>query len=76
MIPLALQIGEGSETWSGMGTTVVGGLSAATLLTLFFVPIMYTFFASKKFEMPEYEEELDVISRKKDDAPEVATDNA
>lgn len=76
MIPLALKIGEGSETWAGMGTTVVGGLSAATLLTLFFVPIMYTFFASKKFEMPEYEEELDVISRKKDDAPEVATDNA
>lgn len=63
MVPLALKIGEGSETWSGMGTAVFGGLLVATIFTLFFIPIMYTVFAPKKFVMPEYEEERDVIDR-------------
>ena len=57
MIPLALKIGEGSETWAGMGTAVIGGLSVATLLTLFFVPVMYTFFAPSYYEVQEYEDE-------------------
>ena len=57
MVPLAAQLGEGSETWAGMGTSVIGGLSIATLFTLFFVPIMYTFFAPKHHEVTEYEEE-------------------
>ena len=57
MIPLALKIGEGSETWAGMGTAVIGGLSVATLLTLFFVPVMYTFFAPSHYEVQEYEDE-------------------
>ncbi|MBQ9394101.1 MAG: efflux RND transporter permease subunit [Proteobacteria bacterium] len=57
MIPLALQIGEGSETWAGMGTAVIGGLTLSTFFTLFFVPIMYTFFAAKNHEMQEFERE-------------------
>ncbi len=57
MIPLALQIGEGSETWSGLGTSVIGGLTLSTFFTLFFVPIMYTFFASNKHEIQEFEHE-------------------
>ena len=57
MVPLALKIGEGSETWAGMGTAVIGGLSVATLLTLFFVPVMYTFFAPSHYEVQEYEDE-------------------
>lgn len=57
MIPLALELGEGSETWSGMGTAVIGGLSVATFFTLFFVPIMYSYFAPRVHEVAEYEEE-------------------
>ncbi|MGI5828569.1 MAG: efflux RND transporter permease subunit [Bradymonadia bacterium] len=47
MVPLSLSISEGSEMWSGMAVTVIGGLTSATFLTLFIVPIMYTFFAAK-----------------------------
>jgi len=48
MVPLALEIGEGAENWSGMAKAVIGGLISATFLTLFVVPTMYTFFAPKK----------------------------
>ncbi len=63
MIPLAMEIGEGSETWAGMGTAVIGGLSVATLFTLFFVPIMYSYFAPKVHEVQEFEEEQEHIAR-------------
>lgn len=41
MTPLALQLGAGSETWSPMARTVIGGLTMSTLLMLFAVPCMY-----------------------------------
>ena len=41
MVPLALQLGAGSETWSPMARTVIGGLTMSTLLMLFAVPCMY-----------------------------------
>lgn len=41
MVPLALELGSGSETWSPMARTVIGGLTASTLLMLFVVPCMY-----------------------------------
>ena len=41
MVPLALEIGSGSETWSPMARTVIGGLTMSTLLMLFIVPCLY-----------------------------------
>ena len=41
MVPLALQLGSGAETWSPMARTVIGGLTMSTLLMLFAVPCMY-----------------------------------
>lgn len=38
MIPLALAFGAGSETWSPLARSVIGGLAFATILTLFVVP--------------------------------------
>lgn len=38
MIPLALELGVGSETWSPLAKSVIGGLAFATILTLFVVP--------------------------------------
>jgi HAE1 family hydrophobic/amphiphilic exporter-1 len=43
MLPLALKIGSGSEERSPMATVLIGGLITSTLLTLFFVPCMYTY---------------------------------
>ncbi len=41
MVPLALQLGAGAETWSPMARAVIGGLLMSTLLMLFAVPCMY-----------------------------------
>lgn len=44
MLPLAMGLGEGSETWQPMGIAVIGGLTFSTVLTLIVVPIVYTLF--------------------------------
>jgi HAE1 family hydrophobic/amphiphilic exporter-1 len=41
MVPLALELGSGSETWSPMARTVIGGLTMSTFLMLFVVPCIY-----------------------------------
>jgi len=41
MVPLALELGAGSETWSPMARTVIGGLTFSTVLMLFVVPSIY-----------------------------------
>ena len=42
MLPLAVSPGEGSETWQPMAIAVIGGLSLSTLITLVFVPTLYS----------------------------------
>ena len=44
MVPLALEIGAGSENWAPMARSVIGGMTASTAFTLLVVPIMYTIF--------------------------------
>lgn len=44
MVPLAVEFGSGSETWSPLARAVIGGLTAATFLTLFVIPILYILF--------------------------------
>jgi multidrug efflux pump subunit AcrB len=41
MIPMALAIGRGSEETAPLGRAVIGGLMAATLATLFLLPIVF-----------------------------------
>lgn len=45
MVPMAIGTGVGSEMWRPMGTAVIGGLAMSTVMTLLFVPTMYTIFA-------------------------------
>lgn len=47
MLPLALSIGEGSEIWSPMGISVIGGLIFSTMVTLVLVPVVYVIFARR-----------------------------
>ncbi|MBC8064075.1 MAG: efflux RND transporter permease subunit, partial [Chlorobia bacterium] len=44
MLPLALGVGASSELQAPLATAVVGGLATSTFLTLFVVPVVYTFF--------------------------------
>ena len=47
MLPLALSTGEGSEIWSPMGISLIGGLVFSTLVTLVLVPVVYGIFARR-----------------------------
>jgi len=42
LMPMAMAIGEGSESMAPMARFVVGGLLVSTLLTLVFIPVLYT----------------------------------
>ena len=44
MVPLAVEFGSGSETWSPLARAVIGGLTATTLLTLIVIPVLYVLF--------------------------------
>jgi HAE1 family hydrophobic/amphiphilic exporter-1 len=46
MIPMAIPRGAGSEMWQPMGIAVVGGLTLSTILTLLYVPALYSIFGS------------------------------
>jgi len=48
MIPLALEFGAGSETWSPLARSVIGGLAFATVLTLFVVPAVVVSISKKR----------------------------
>lgn len=47
MIPLAFFPGEGARITQPVGITIVGGLSSSVLVTLFFVPTLYTLIAAR-----------------------------
>lgn len=47
MIPLGLGIGEGAEMQAPMATVIIFGLMISMLLTLVFIPVLYTLFDDK-----------------------------
>jgi hydrophobic/amphiphilic exporter-1 (mainly G- bacteria), HAE1 family len=50
MVPLGFFPGEGTELVRPIGQTIVGGLAASTVITLFVTPIMYTLVNREKTE--------------------------
>ncbi|MFW6457213.1 MAG: efflux RND transporter permease subunit, partial [Planctomycetota bacterium] len=42
LVPMAFGGGQGSEVWNPLGSTILGGLLVATLVTLVIVPVMYS----------------------------------
>jgi multidrug efflux pump len=46
-LPIALAIGAGSESRVSMGIAVIGGLTFSTVLTLFVIPAIYSYFSEK-----------------------------
>ncbi|MFH1232057.1 MAG: efflux RND transporter permease subunit, partial [Planctomycetota bacterium] len=47
LLPMAIQTGEGTESWRPLGTTIISGLLFSTIVTLIFVPVIYIFFNKK-----------------------------
>jgi multidrug efflux pump subunit AcrB len=47
LIPMAIGLGEGSESNAPMAIAVIGGLSVSTLLTLVFIPTLYAIFETR-----------------------------
>ena len=47
MLPLALSRGKGSETWSSLGITVIGGLTVSMFITLIIIPVVYSLFEER-----------------------------
>jgi multidrug efflux pump subunit AcrB len=55
LVPMALGIGEGSETNLPLARAVIGGLTVSTFFTLFLIPALYTLlerFSSRPHEEP------------------------
>lgn len=48
LLPLAMGIGEGSEAQAPLARAVIGGLMSSTLITLLFVPVVYSLFEGLK----------------------------
>jgi len=47
ILPIALALGAGSESRVSMGIAVIGGMLFATVLTLFVIPAIYSYFSNK-----------------------------
>lgn len=47
-VPMALATGTGSEVQRPLATVVIGGILSSTLLTLFVLPVLYSFFHGKQ----------------------------
>ena len=46
MVPMAMSHGVGAEMWRPMGVSIIGGLTASTILTLIYTPSMFCIFGS------------------------------
>jgi multidrug efflux pump subunit AcrB len=59
LVPMALGIGEGSETNLPLARAVIGGLTVSTVFTLFLVPALYTVFDRFAKRKAPYDDEPD-----------------
>jgi multidrug efflux pump subunit AcrB len=56
MLPMSLGLGEGGEQNAPLGRAVIGGLLLATVATLFFVPVVFSYLQRKGYPGPTTEE--------------------
>jgi multidrug efflux pump subunit AcrB len=62
MLPMALALGEGAELNAPLGRAVIGGLIAATAMTLFVVPAVYSIFSRTLKGKKERDAEIEAVS--------------
>ncbi|HNF99634.1 MAG TPA: efflux RND transporter permease subunit, partial [Pseudomonadota bacterium] len=59
LIPMALGIGEGSETNLPLARAVIGGLTVSTGMTLFLIPVLYSLLGTRGMPGQYDDEETD-----------------
>ncbi len=57
ILPMAFATGSGAESRISMGIAVVGGMTFATILTLYVIPAIYSYMTSKKITIIETKNE-------------------
>ncbi|MDD2324744.1 MAG: efflux RND transporter permease subunit [Alphaproteobacteria bacterium] len=62
MVPFSLGLGEGGEQNAPLGRAVIGGLVLATIATLFFVPVLFSFFHRHSAGKPSETDELAFVT--------------
>jgi CzcA family heavy metal efflux pump len=62
MLPMALSLGSGSEQNAPLGRAVIGGLLAATMMTLFVVPAVYSIFGRSLIGKHQRDMEIEAIT--------------
>ncbi len=62
-LPIALALGAGSESRSSMGIAVIGGLMFSTVLTLFVIPVIYTYLSEKTKEVTNVTLEKNIVGK-------------
>jgi len=61
MLPMSLAMGAGGEQNAPLGRAVIGGLIAATIMTLLVVPAFYSLFTFKRMGKKERDAEVAVL---------------
>ena len=61
MLPMALAMGSGSEQNAPLGRAVIGGLIAATAMTLFVVPAVYSIFSRRIVGKHQRDAEIEAV---------------
>lgn len=68
MTPMAIGLGEGGEMLAPMAISIIGGLTASTLVTLFLIPVLYSVIDDKRLQMAEKrgrkDEEIVMLEKK------------
>jgi multidrug efflux pump subunit AcrB len=59
MLPMSLGFGEGGEQNAPLGRAVIGGLLFATVGTLFFVPVVYSYIRRNGYKQALAEDDLE-----------------
>jgi HAE1 family hydrophobic/amphiphilic exporter-1 len=68
LLPMAIGMGEGSEIRTPMAVTVIFGLLFASLLTLFLIPVLYSLFDRKQFDLISASETSQTVIKQNEEA--------
>ena len=58
ILPIALAMGAGAESRVSMGIAVIGGMALATLLSLFVIPVVYSWLSDKRKTVSNVDDDI------------------